>query len=214
MIPGWPTLAHKLAQAGSTASAALAQLPGWNRSAAELRRLPVPLDATLDQFEARLQEIRLKRESITSKASDEDVKARELGAMLQSLELQQDVPTEDMLLAARQRRDKGWRLVKSAWLNNAALGDDAAEFVAEHGPDDHLAAAYEQSVRRGDDLADRLRREADRVARKAEGLARLAQHQASRATLEEEARFLDECRALIDREWAELVEPLGLGVPW
>ena len=46
----------KLTRAAKAAATALAQLPGWNRSDDELVSLAVPLDATLDQYEARFQE--------------------------------------------------------------------------------------------------------------------------------------------------------------
>ena len=63
------------------------------------------------------------------------------------------------------RRDHGWRLIKAAWLENLSPHEDVVSFLAEFGPSGTLAAAYETSVLRGDELADRLRREADRVAR-------------------------------------------------
>ena len=172
----------KLARADKKAATALAQLPGWSRSAEALQSLPVPLNATIDLYESRFQDIAREEQALGERRTADDDAIRELEARLQSLELQHDVPTEEALLAVRTRREEGWRLVKAAWLNGEAYGDVHTAFLAEFAPRGPLAVAYEQSVLRGDDLADRLRREADRVARKAEWLAQLGQHRDLRAT--------------------------------
>ena len=200
----------KYARAEKKAATALARLPGWSRSAEELERLAVPLNATLDQFESQLQETARQRKSLTERMAAEDESIRQLETRLQTLELQQDVPTEEALLAARKRREHGWRLVKAAWLDSAPDGEAVAEFMVEFAPEGTLASAYEQSVQRGDAIADRLRREADRVAHKAESLAQLNRHRTTREGLEREDQLLNERQAHIDREWNALVGPLDL----
>jgi uncharacterized protein YhaN len=200
----------KLARAEKKAATALAQLPGWRRSADELQCLAVPLGATLDLYEARFSETARDRQAIAERLAAEDDAIRQLDAQLQSLDRQHDVPTEEALLAARARRDQGWRLVKCSWLDKAPQVPDLAEFVAEFAPGDTLALAFEQSVHRGDAQADRLRREADRVARKAEWQAQLDQHRDRRAAIAEEGRRLDDRLASIDRDWNETVAPLGI----
>ena len=76
----------------------------------------------------------------------EDNSVRELESRLQSLQLERDVPTEEVLLAARHLRDQGWQLVKAAWLGQAPSGNDQSAFIAEFSPRGTLATAYEQSV--------------------------------------------------------------------
>ncbi|MGP0067306.1 MAG: hypothetical protein ACLQGP_27390, partial [Isosphaeraceae bacterium] len=200
----------KLARAEKKAATALAQLPGWSRSAEDLQCLAVPLGATLDLYESRLSEAAREQQAIAERLNAEDDAIRQLEAQLQSLDLQHDVPTEEALLAARHRREQGWRLVKDAWLDRVPQGQDLDAFLAEFAPGETLASAYEQSVRRGDAQADRLRREADRVARKVEWQAQLGQHRDRRAAIEQEMRRLDERRASIDRDWSALVAPMGL----
>jgi uncharacterized protein YhaN len=202
----------KLARAEKKASVALAQLPGGSRSAEDLERLAVPSSATLDQYESRFQETTRQREALAERLAAADDSIRELETRLQSLELQHDMPTEAALLAARTLREQGWRLVKGAWLDRAPEGQDLAAFLTEFAPGDTLATAYEQSVRRGDALADRLRREADRVARRAEWLAQLDQHRDLRAALAQENRLLDDRRASLDRDWKARTDPLGVAV--
>ncbi len=200
----------KLARAEKKAATALAQLPGWSRSAEDLQCLAVPLAATLDLYEARFSESSRDRQAIAERLAAEDDAIRQLEAQLESLDRQHDVPTDEALLAARTRRDQGWRLVKAAWLEKAPEGQDLTAFLAEFGPEGTLASAYEQSVQRGDAQADRLRREADRVARKAEWLAHLGQHQQRRVAIEREVHLLDDRCASIDRDWNALVAPLGI----
>lgn len=154
----------KLARLEKKATTALAQLPGWSRSAQELVRLAIPLGATLDQFESQFQEMARQRQSLAERLGAEKESNRELQSRLQSLELNQDVPSEEMLKAARDRREQGWRLVKTVWLDGKSEPAAVDLFVAEFAPKATLATAYEQSVQRGDTLADRLRNEADRVA--------------------------------------------------
>ena len=85
-----------------------------------------------------------------------------------------------MLQAARDRREEGWKLIKSAWLDSAPEGEECVAFMAEFARADTLATAYERSVQHADTLADRLRREADRVARRAEWQSQLEEHQLGR----------------------------------
>ncbi len=181
-----------------------------SRSAEDLERLAIPLSATVDQFESQLQETTRQHHLLAERIATEDDSIRQLESRLQSLELEQDVPTEAMVLAARQRRDQGWQLVKAAWLDGAPAGQDHAAFLAEFAPTGTLSSAYEQSVERGDALADRLRREADRVAHKAESLAQLNRHRTARAALVDEGRVLDDRQARIDRDWNALVAPLAI----
>ena len=200
----------KLARAEQRAALALTQLPGWDQSAEALRRLAVPLDATVDQFESRFQEIARKRQALSERLSKETESIRECQAGLQSLGLQQDVPTEEAMAAARLYRQEGWRLIKAHWLENAPDDEATVAFLAAFAPAGSLAAAYEQSVQRADSLADRLRREADRVARNATLLAALEKHRAAQAALEHDLQALDQLQVAIERDWTALVATLGI----
>ena len=115
----------KLARAEKKATTALAQLPGWSRSAEDLQRLAIPLSATLDQFESQLQETTQATASRSPsgwpRKTTRSVSSRPGCSPWSS---QQDVPTEEVLLAARKRREQGWRLVKAAWLDSAPDGED------------------------------------------------------------------------------------------
>ncbi len=200
----------KLVRGEKAVATALTQLPGWDRSAQDLQMLAVPLEATLDRFESRFQEMTRQQQALDDRLATHDETIRQLETRLKSLELEQDVPTQEVLLAARKRRDQGWRLVKSVWLESASEGEDVSLFRAELAPGGSLAAAYEQSVERSDAIADRLHREADRVARKAELLAQLGHDRAARLALQEEIGLLADRHGRTEREWNGIVAPLGL----
>ena len=91
----------KLARAAKAAATALAGLPGWSRSDEELAPLAVPLDATLEQYESRFRDAVRQRENLVERLAAEDDLIRQRETQLQSLEIQHDVPTEDVLLAER-----------------------------------------------------------------------------------------------------------------
>ncbi len=200
----------KLARAEKKAKTALAQLPGWSRTAEELEQLAVPLSPTIEQFESQFQELTRQQRSLADRVAAEDDAIRQLESRLQSLELQQAVPTEEVLARARERRDQGWQVVKAAWLDKAPAGEDHDAFLIEFAPKGTLSSAYEQSVVRSDALADRLRREADRVAHKAESLAQLNQHRITRKALVDEVQALNDRQTRLDREWNALVGPLAI----
>ncbi len=82
------------ADAESSAARALASLPGWVRSLDDLERLAPPLEATIDRFEAAIQQADLdvKSRDETLRIATEEI--GRLEASVQALDLQSDVPTE------------------------------------------------------------------------------------------------------------------------
>ena len=92
-----PKPAVNCTRAEKKAKIALAQLPGWSRSAEDLEHLAIPLSATLDQFESQLQEMTWQQRSLAERMGAEDDSIRQLESRLQSLELEQDVPTEEIM---------------------------------------------------------------------------------------------------------------------
>jgi uncharacterized protein YhaN len=201
---------EQLARAEKDATTALAQHNRWHGTAEELRQLAVPLDATLDQFERRFLELSRRRQTLAERLSNEKESIRERDSSLRSLTLEQDLPSEEAVLAARRRREDGWRLVQAAWLGGAKDGEECAAFLAEFARSGTLAEAYAQSVKHADVLADRLRREADRVARKAELEATLSRHRANGAELEHELKLLDDRQIALDTEWKTVVASVGI----
>ncbi|WP_406697450.1 AAA family ATPase [Singulisphaera sp. Ch08] len=199
---------------GATRQAALGlqQLPGWSGSLDDLERQAVPVEPTLVRFESDWQAVERELRLLDDQENAEAKAVKQLEAQLRALDLHQDVPTEDDLRAARQRRDEGWRLVRDAGPAPSADSVDAERgaFVAEFAPGRALADAFEQSMLRADAMGDRLRHEAERVARKAEWLAQLDAHQGTREGRSRTRRDVEDRRDRVRADWKRLVDALGV----
>lgn len=170
----------------------LRKLRLWNGTLDELERLPVPASETVDRFGNELADASSAVAATEQRIDDSRTRLQQLDQKLETLRLEQDVPTEVDLSRARAQRDAGWQLVLQTWWD-VAPDDDAvphdldhepkalatsgqervtsnpelSEFIAQFAPGGDLAQAFQSSVEAADQVSDRLRREADRVAEKA-----------------------------------------------
>ncbi len=137
----------------AAAEVELRKLPLWSGTLEALEALAVPLEETLNQFES---EIQARSEALGRASAEADrlgAEAAEIALAIARGEESGPVPSEGDLGALRADRDALWRGLRLAWLGGAPADDP-----------DRLAEDFESSIRRADDLADRLRREADAVA--------------------------------------------------
>jgi uncharacterized protein YhaN len=133
-------------------------------TADELEKLGVPPTETIERFRGELEQHATACDGLAQSINDIESELADLDGKLDQLQLEQDVPTEESLAAARSRREAGWQLVRRAWLVGEPMPAGAREYIAEHPPAADLAAAFEASVQAADLVADRIRREAKRVA--------------------------------------------------
>lgn len=164
-------LVGDIQEAIGVAETALKKQTYWTGPLETLETLAMPSIETIDIFDRRLSDAGATMEKLKSEIDTLERQQVEIDGRIEQLRLEQEVPTEDDLQRARQRRDEGWQLVRRAWQGEAGSTERAAAFVASFPGTADLAQAYEHSVRQADQLADRLRREADRVAKKAALLA-------------------------------------------
>ena len=78
----------------------------------DIERLPVPDAETINDFDSRIRDAKAevqKHESEIERIEDELLKIRR---DLDQLRIEGDVPTEDDLARARQKRDDGWQLIR------------------------------------------------------------------------------------------------------
>ena len=182
----------------------------WEGTLDALEKLPLPAAETIDRFDREMQEARAAVERHQKDLDKAQAAVADLDRRIRQLRLEGEVPSEDDLADARRVRDAGWRLVLGRWLQGQADPDVLRQFVERFEGAGDLAAAYEQAVRRADDLADRLRREANRVATQATLQAELLARQQQIHDLQEplsEARQ-NVCR--IDNAWADCWRPPGI----
>ena len=157
------------------------------------------LERAFSALGERGRQLDKERDALEQRRSDLE---REVRAITRAGE----VPSEADLLAARARREQGWRSVRDAW----GAGRPADAVDAAFDPDRPLGDAFERAVSRADELSDRLRREAQRVSDLAWRRAELEQLAEARERLERAAARRDAERVEIDQRWAEILARFGL----
>ena len=171
---------------------------------AQLPKLRVPTAAAISKFERDSQ--RLEGDSRTEKAEHQRIekRTRELDAKIETLRTKKAVPTAEDLVAARERRDSAFQLLRGQW----EQGRDVTSEVCGLLGDGELMDLYPIAVQRADEVADRLRSEADRVAE-------LAQLMEERRDLAVELKAVNAGARLREEEaeqhaaaWRELWKPV------
>lgn len=188
------------------ASIDLRKLPLWTRDLDSLEALTTPQQETIDRFEKSMSDQEMRLERIKIAANNADSKIKELNADIQSLEVVGEIPTEDDLLRARERRQKGWELIRRTWMEGTSVDAEASVFDSSLP----LDAAYEKSVNEADEISDRLRREADRVAQKTTWRAELKQHEEELINYRAEEGIIRQGMIEINEQWSQLWLPLGI----
>ncbi|MFP3870618.1 MAG: ATP-binding protein, partial [Syntrophobacteria bacterium] len=190
--------------------AALARQPLRLGQLEEVETLKIPVLETIDRFEKELAEASEEVNRLKSVAAEIEQELIAVRGSIESLRLEQEVPTEQDLIDARKLRDEGWGLVRKALEEGREDAETVARFAASVKSDGTLAEVYELSVKQADEIADRLRREADRVAAKAK---LLADEQTKSTQLERIGKELAEATerlARVDLEWSVLWQDSGI----
>ncbi len=184
----------------------LSALGLWSGRLADLLAAPLPDEESLRRFADDTRALNEQRQALESKRSDALAECRRCEEALRVLELSGSVPSEDDLTQSRAHRDRGWSLVKRAWI----AGEDVDAEARLYDVETPLADAFEGSLAGADEVADRLRREAGRVHDRATTRARL---EAAQRELDETERALAELTLSVTRSeeaWHGLWSPCGL----
>jgi len=143
----------------ATAERAMAQAKAMLRGApddpAAAYGLPVPLAATLREFQARADAIARGRDEALQQQDRAQGVLRDLAVQLERLAQRGAIPSLDALHSARAHRDATWQQVLAAW--QARTDGVPVDGVP-------LTQAYPRTVQAADELADRLRDNAALVA--------------------------------------------------
>jgi uncharacterized protein YhaN len=175
-----------------------AELTLFEGTLESLETLRVPSLETVTRFEREYARMADRRRELEGNRSRIEAHLTAHQERLRALDLVGNVPSEADLTGARERRERGWSLVRRTLEADEAA--DSAEFDEQHP----LPDAYEISVRAADDVADRLRREADRVAQKAELEAAIASCNDEILENERQTALLNEEEAGLASEWIAL----------
>ena len=198
-------------KSGRALSESLSSLYGWPpRGADQLAALAFPGGATIDGFQKRFavldekeRELEAERKRLTSELEAREAERRTLAAG-RTLPTRQDVTT------ARERRTKGWNLVRKVYVEKQP---DAGEEARTFDPDRPLVEAFERSVDSADVASDRLVDAADAAASDLELARQLKEIEARLASGTGAADEFASRRAVLETEWrsawpAEGIAPL------
>ncbi len=187
-----------------SASAGINSLGLWTGTLQGVENLSIPDPETVNDFDTKIRDSETQVQKQDSEIERLDAEILEIGSEIDKLRMEQDVPTEQDLMLARQRRDEGWKIIRQLIEGGGRSDIDQEKFIQEvAGPED-LPRAFERSIQAADETADRLRREIGRV----EQYARLmAEHRASLAKIQRAraSRQNAEARlASVTQEWTVL----------
>ena len=212
-LPLEKQLAPVRVQAGELRQACSQSLARLGLSATpvqDLRRLAAPSMETVRVFEDRWDGLDRRLTALADEVRKTEADLSEAGRRLDEARLEREVPTEADLAAAREARDRGWRLIRRKLLGDAAGEGEVVAFTASHPGAGSLPDAFEAGLRRADETADRLRREADRVAAKARLLADQAAFLDRLAKLRAELIQAQSEKEAANAEWAGVWQPLSV----
>jgi uncharacterized protein YhaN len=176
----------------------------------ELGRLQAPALETLRVFEDCFDGQERRLSTLSEETRKTAASLSETGHRLEEARLEQEVPTEADLEAARQLRGRGWGLIARRLNSEPVAVDEQQIFMQSFPGEATLSAAFAASIETSDALADRLRREAERVAVKARLLADQAAFTEQVQQLGEELAAAQTEKATATAEWAGVWQPLSV----
>jgi uncharacterized protein YhaN len=182
----------------------------WSGTFEELERLPLPLIETVDSFDDRFDEAEKNQSSIRTEQKALENTLLGIEGQIRELRLGQAVPTEEDLENARLQREEGWKLVRQLLQQGTAPGRDHEDFISLFKPARTLADAYELSVKKADQLSDRLRREANRVTQMTRLISEKETGDIQRKDLKEQLGQAENQLAAVNEEWLKVWEPAGI----
>ena len=182
----------------------------WTGTIEDLQNLQVTDLETINDFDSKIRDAEAEVKKQESEVERLRGELLETGREIEKLRMVQDVPTENDLMLARQRRDEGWKIIRLLIDGGERSQTKEKEFVGEVPGAEDLPGAFERSVQAVDETADRLRREIGRV----EINARLI---SDRKTLEVKIKCVQENKesavaglATANEEWTRLWTVSGI----
>jgi uncharacterized protein YhaN len=186
------------AAAAAKLERALAALPLWSGTAAELARRPLPQPATVTeqgnlqrQLQTRQRDTRVALTGLQAEAEDE-------AARLARLERGEPMPTREAVAELRGQRDRAWRQVRRQFVE-AGAAPTAAELES-----------FEALLAAADTLADRRADEAQRLADYVQARDRLAELARKRHAAAADLAAAETTLEAWEAAWRALWQPAGI----
>ena len=195
-------------------------LVGTDMDASDLRRLPVPSAETIERHRQDLQENLTRQHRAKQRLEGGQAMREEAEAKLATLSRGGSVPSEAALERARGDRNRAWGVIRRSLDRSGGQPEETAPAgtvpakrktrsrkatrQATLGIERPEPELFDELLRRSDELADRLRREAGRVAQHAELTTAILRAEqvidSAQQDLARERRAADK----LDTDWREL----------
>ena len=192
------------------------------RTAASLEKLSLPAAETIARFDRNLSDAQAAIARFQGQLEEARGNMADIAQELERLRLEGEVPSEAELADARSsvmsaggscgKTGGRKRPTRRPWKNSSLMYPAHVPVAGTRSVPDtlDLAAAYEQTVRRADDLSDRLRREANRVANRATLQARQLSLQQQTVELGRQHATALEQFAQMEAQWRQAWQPAGI----
>jgi uncharacterized protein YhaN len=196
-----------LAVADRSLAEALQRLSRWSESAEALAARPFPDVETVRLCEDDLRKAQERLAAAERARAEKDDEIRRVEADLAGLAAAGEVPSPAAVQAARDHRDRIWRVVRTHHIEGR---EPSAEDCAALGALDEVAPRYETAVRHADELVDRRESDAQRVARFSELQAQLLRFSRQKEVAESEHEQALEALNVAEARWQDLWAECGI----
>lgn len=193
-----------------TIDRALKQQTLWSGVPAELESLPFPSSESIEAFDDKMSAAGNRMAQLISENAAAGKALTQINTDLKALELSQEVPSEEDLLAARLLRSKGWSLILQALNGEDTDTGEIHAFIKPFEGISLIPAAFEESISRADTIADRLRREAERVSRKGTLIAQREQQEIVLSKLQRDITGAKSESGALAERWYQQWAPAGI----
>ncbi len=178
-------------------------LPRWSGGLEELERLQVPPEEAIARYRRELDALQEETRRVQERYREFAERAEELQREIARLKQMHAVPSEADLTEARSDRDRVWETIRDAL--EKPFGDEdrqSTDWAGRHA----LVQEYAELVRRADDIADRLRRDAELVAQVSQLDAERCRHRERSVASERRLKELEKRRGELLDAWRSLWE--------
>ena len=172
-----------------------------------LEKLSIPSEETMRSFETDLSEFDNRIDGFKKESARLEMELKENRKALSRLIQSRELPSLEDLHSHRALRDRGWRSVRSVWLEKGEI-DQGFLDAMPRGLD--LAEAYEKAVSKADDTSDILRNDAEDVARAQTLKTEIQDLDGSLLEISKDQAEQEKSRDDLWDEWKNLWQPLGI----
>lgn len=181
----------------------------WQGTLDEIQNLALPLQETIDRFDGEMGKTMLAYEAAQKEISDLQANISAKKKILEGINQDESLPGPDALSEARSIREQGWKLVKSAWLDQKVIEPETRNFIVLTDSTS-LDDAFEKSLFRADHEADSLLKNADQVAARSALINDLSSLEQKQRDLEVALESASKKHDRVWKEWTALWSGLNI----